>query len=179
VLKILVIDYIASRYGSSNNLNDGGCRFRNAVYNIICTDFRQSLVGTALKGIQVYNNYHDRYSLAAITMASMMAQCSCVEFAILQVQEVVVNNPPSAYLLRSDAALTKHFSSVFGACELVFSILNQRLKSLTDGNVDHVGQLSKISKLKYVWNDQEMKDLLRNLESQASAINLLLAALQM
>jgi hypothetical protein len=36
-----------------------------------------------------------------------------------------------------------------------------------------------MGKIKQVWNDQDMKDLLRNIESQASAINLLLGALQM
>lgn len=112
-------------------------------------------------------------------MASIMAQCSCVEFAIVQVQEVIIENSPSAYLLRSDKALAKHFASVFGACEIVFSILIERLKDLSTGEVDKRGQLSTKTKLKYVWNDQDMKDLLRNLESQASAFNLLLAALQM
>jgi hypothetical protein len=36
-----------------------------------------------------------------------------------------------------------------------------------------------MAKIKQVWNDQAMKDLLQNIESQASAINLLLGALQM
>lgn len=153
--------------------------FYQIVQKSLHTHRVQSLVGTALKGIQAYNTYHGQYSRAAITMASMMAQCSCVEFAILQVQKVVINNRPSADLLAPDAALARHFSSVFGACQMVFSILNERLRSTTGVGVDQYGQPSRMTKLKYVWNDQEMKDLLRNLESQASAINLLLSALQM
>lgn len=108
-----------------------------------------------------------------------MAQCSCVEFALLQVQDVVMHNAQSAYLLRSNSTLMGHFSTVFGTCQLVFSILNQRLKGLVDDKVSQRGEMSTMTKLKYVWNDQEMKDLLRNLESQASAMNLLLSALQM
>jgi hypothetical protein len=109
----------------------------------------------------------------------MTAQCSCVEFALLQVQETIVNNPQSIYRLRSDSALARHFSSVFGACQLVFSILDQRLKALLDNGSNQYGELGTMKKIKQVWNDQEMKDLLRNIESQASAINLLLGALQM
>lgn len=91
----------------------------------------------------------------------------------------MIHNPQSAYRLRSDSALAKHFSSVFGACQLVFSILNQRLKDLVDSGVESHGDMGMKGKAKQVWNDQEMKDLLRNIESQASAINLLLGALQM
>jgi hypothetical protein len=109
----------------------------------------------------------------------MTAQCSCVEFALLQVQEAVLHNPQSADRLRSDSALSRHFSSVFGACQLVFSILDQRLRDLVDTGVDRFGSVGTVAKLKQVWNDREMKDLLRNIESQASAINLLLGALQM
>jgi hypothetical protein len=129
--------------------------------------------------MQTINKYRDLYSRAAITIASMTAQCSCVEFALLQVQEVVIHNPQSAYRLRSDSALANHFSSVFGACELVFSILNQRLRELVDCRVDQHGAVGPMAKIKQVWNDQAMKDLLRNIESQASATNLLLGALQM
>jgi hypothetical protein len=139
----------------------------------------QGLVGTTLKGIQTINTYRDLYSRSAITIASMTAQCSCVEFALLQVQETIVNNPQSIYRLRSDSALARHFSSVFGACQLVFSILDQRLKALLDNGSNQYGELGTMKKIKQVWNDQEMKDLLRNIESQASAINLLLGALQM
>ncbi len=109
----------------------------------------------------------------------MTAQCSCVEFALLQVQDTILNDPQSAFRLRSDSALEKHFSSVFGACQLVFSVLDQRLRDLVDDRLNQHGEMSTMGKIKQVWNDQDMKDLLRNIESQASAINLLLGALQM
>ena len=137
------------------------------------------MVGVALKGIHVINQYCEKYSRAAITIASMTAQCSCVEFALIQVQDVIIQNPQSALRFQADSALGKHFSSVFGACQLVFSILNQKLKELVNARLNAHGSVAVKDKLKQVWNDQEMKDLLRNIESQASAINLLLGALQM
>lgn len=136
-------------------------------------------MGAALKGIQAIDRYCDLFSRAAITIASMTAQCSCVEFALLQVQEVVLRNPQSAYRLQSDSTIANHFSSVFGACEIVFSVLNQNLKELVDTGRDNHGAMGKRARIKQVWRDQEMKDLVRNIESQASAINLLLGALQM
>lgn len=114
-----------ARYGSYNDFDDRSRKFKYLTPKSLCL-LLQSLAGTALKGLQAFNTYHSQYSNAAVTMASMMTQCSCVQFAIRQIQEVVMNNPPSAFLLRSDAALTEHFSSVFGAYELVFSILNER-----------------------------------------------------
>lgn len=73
----------------------------------------------------------------------------------------------------------KHFMCIFGACQLVFSILNQRLEELVDDNIGPYGEMTRMGKIKLLWNDQEMKDLLRNIESQASALCLLLSALQM
>jgi len=48
-----------------------------------------------------------------------------------------------------------------------------------DCGVNQYGTVGPLAKMKQVWDDQEMKDLVRNIESQASAINLLLGALQM
>ncbi len=69
--------------------------------------------------------------------------------------------------------------TVFGACQVVFSILVQRLNKLVDETPGIHGQIAKTARVKQMWNDQEMKDLLRNIESQASAMSLLLSALQM
>lgn len=109
----------------------------------------------------------------------MQSQCSCVEFALLQIQEAINLSPSAVSMLQSDGALTKHFTAVFGACQLVFSILNDRLGDLTSEDLRVMKEASRKAKLKELWEDQEMKDLLRNTESQASALNLLLAALQM
>jgi len=123
--------------------------------------------------------YRGRFSNAAVTIASMSAQCSCIEFVLLQIQDAFIHKPEGAFRLRSDTAFVKHFMSVFGACQLLFSIINQRFGELMDGSVNSHGEMTKTARVKNVWNDSEMKDLLRNLESQACAINLLLSALQM
>lgn len=50
---------------------------------------------------------------------------------------------------------------------------------MVDCGADQYGAMRPLAKFKQVWNDDEMKDLVRNIESQASAINLLLGVLQM
>jgi hypothetical protein len=112
-------------------------------------------------------------------MASMTAHCSCINLSLDEIQDAIIRNPEANFRLRSETTFINHFMSVFGACQVVFSILNEKFTQLADTSVNIYGELTQTAKLKYMWNDGEMKDLLRNLESQASAINLLLSALQM
>jgi predicted RNA methylase len=109
----------------------------------------------------------------------MTAQCDSISFAILQIQHVITHNPEGAFRLRSDTAFASHFVSVFGACRLVFSVINQRFQDMIDNSVNSHGGLLKSALVKYIWNTGEMNELLRHLNSQATAISLLLSALQM
>jgi hypothetical protein len=112
-------------------------------------------------------------------MASMTAHCSCINLSLDEIQDAFIRNSEGIFRLRSETTFINHFMSVFGACQVVFSILNEKFTQLADTSVNAYGELTNTAKFKYMWNDGEMKDLLRNLESQASAINLLLSALQM
>lgn len=109
----------------------------------------------------------------------MQTQCSIIEVALLQIQDVIVNNASRFDQLQSVSVLASNYERNLGACQTVFAVLNQRLDKLHGGLRGHAGKPDWQAKLKFVWNEQESAMLLRNIEGQASAIGLLLNAIQM
>ena len=79
----------------------------------------------------------------------------------------------------NDFGQSPNYERTLGACQVVFAILNERLNKLHTGLRDNRGNPNWQMKLKMVWNEQESAFLLRNVEGQASAISLLLNAIQM
>ena len=139
----------------------------------------QKAVGATLQVLQTCNEYYQKYQSANLQLVCMQTQCSIIELALLQIQDVIVNDSSRFDRLRSVSVLASNYERTLGACQLVFAILNQRLSKLHGGLRENVGKPNWQVKLKVVWNEQESAMLLRNIEGQASAISLLLNAIQM
>ena len=109
----------------------------------------------------------------------MQTQCSIIELALLQIQDVIVHDSARFERLRSVSVLASNYERTLGACQIVFAILKERLHKLNSHLHDNCGKPDWQLKVKIVWNDQESAMLLKNIEGQASAISLLLNAIQM
>lgn len=66
-----------------------------------------------------------------------------------------------------------------GACQITFQLLIDKLTKLVDVAVNEEGQVNKLSKVKMMWNDQEMRELLSNIQGQSSALQLLISAIHL
>ena len=109
----------------------------------------------------------------------MQTQCSIIEVALLQIQDVIVRDSARFERLRSVSVLVSNYDRTLGACQIVFAILKERLNKLNSHLRDNCGKPNWQLKLKVVWNDQQSAMLLKNIEGQASAISLLLNAIEM
>ena len=109
----------------------------------------------------------------------MQTQRSIVELALLQIQDVVLRDSARFERLRSVSVLASNYERTLGACQVVFAILKERLNKLNSHLHNNCGKPDWQLKVKVVWNDQESAILLKNIEGQASAISLLLNAIQM
>lgn len=138
----------------------------------------QALVSTGIKSLQVYKQFHSLYTSADLTVVSLRTQCSCIDFALLEIQDLLVEDPRTTDRLTSEGRLGKNFDFVLGACHLTFSLLNEQLGTLVVVAQNEYGQMRTRDKLKSMWNSQEMKDLRNNVQGQAMAVNLLLTTLQ-
>ena len=141
--------------------------------------FEQKIVGTTLQVIQTCNEYYRKYQSANLQLVCMQTQCSTIAVALLQIQDLIVHDSSSFERLRSVSVLASNYERTLGACQVVFAILNERLNKLNSELRDHCGKPNWQVKVKVIWNEQESAMLLRSIEGQASAISLLLNAIQM
>ena len=115
-------------------------------------DPAQALVGTALKVLKTFNDLKSQYKSAELKIASMKAQCACVELGLFQVQSIIVENLDSSLRLRTDPTVARTFDSVFGAYHLAFMLLNERLMAIVEDERNESEELNKAAKMKNVWN---------------------------
>ena len=129
--------------------------------------------------VQTCNEYYQKYKAVDLQLVCMQTQCSIIEMALLQIQDVIVHDSARFECLQSVSVLASSYERTLGACQIVFAILKERLHKLNSHLYDNCGKPDWQLKLKAVWNDQESAMLLKNIEGQASAISLLLNAIQM
>ena len=129
--------------------------------------------------VQTCNEYYQKYQAVNLQLVCMQTQCSIIEVALLQIQDVIMNDSARFERLRSVSVLASNYERTLGACQVVFAILKERLNKLNNHFRNNCGKPNWQLKLKVVWNDQESAMLLKNIEGQASAISLLLNAIQM
>ena len=129
--------------------------------------------------VQTCNEYYQKYKAVDLQLVCMQTQCSIIEVALLQIQDVIVHDAARSERLRSVPVLVSNYERTLGACQVVFAILNERLNNLNSHLHSTCGKVNWQLKVQVVWNDQESAMLLKNIEGQASAISLLLNAIQM
>ena len=129
--------------------------------------------------MQTCNEYYQKYKAVDLQLVCMQTQCSIIEVALLQIQDVIIHDSARFERLRSVSVLASNYERTLGACQIVFAILKERLHKLNSHLYANCGKPDWQLKVKIVWNDQETAMLLKNIEGQASAISLLLNAIQM
>ena len=142
-------------------------------------------IAQAVQGIQKIQSYFSKYQLADLTIVATRIECSTIRVALPQIQTLLahsdsVNALGKKQRATDDPALFafEEYEAVLGACSTTFAVLNERLVELDMYGVDQDGKSSSKSKLKALWNDDEMNLLRQNIRGQATAINLLLSAFQ-
>ena len=138
----------------------------------------QGLVGGCLQALQAYTGFQSSYGAIELTIASMKTQCSCMGIVLSEIRNLLNHDKNRISRFHQGTQLREQFDFVLGACLVVFAILREKLDRLIGNDEPSERRFSVMEKVKLVWNQQEMKDLLQNIQGQAFAVNLLLSALQ-
>ena len=131
-----------------------------------------------MQALQTYTGFQSSYGAIELTIASMKTQCSCMGIVLSEIRYLLTHDESKISYLQLGTHLREQFDFVLGACLVVFAILREKLDRLIGDEKPVRRHISMMEKLKLVWNQQEMKDLLQNIQGQAFAVNLLLSALQ-
>ncbi|OAP58341.1 hypothetical protein AYL99_07431 [Fonsecaea erecta] len=135
--------------------------------------------GKALAGI--YEKYHD----AQRCVFMMQTECTVLAAALSQLQMhfSTVSRSAAGAMDRYPDFVVEAIDLALVGCTLTLSVLSKEIENLTtadSGNnnpLDKAARLARGKKIKYVWKEDTMNELLEQLRGQSAALNLLLRAL--
>ncbi|MCJ1402608.1 hypothetical protein MMC11_005828 [Xylographa trunciseda] len=135
-----------------------------------------SLVMTCASIVKAAQDVRGRYKAATLTISSIAAECVAVSTALSLLQNLSISGNGSV-----DADVVNTLETVVIGCTLTISVLHEYiLELITDNNVlKSADAKSKWrTKVKFLWNEVEMKELLLQLRGHQSSITLLLTVLR-
>jgi hypothetical protein len=139
-----------------------------------------SLVLSTTKVVKQCNDFRSKYKIASITLPAIATECHTICIALSQIEALFDRDPNgTSARLNSKAHLRLVFENALTGCAIVVSIIDDEVEKLMKSAQDDVsGQPSRMARVKYVWNEDTMKELLQQARGQQTAIQTLLAALQ-
>jgi hypothetical protein len=140
-------------------------------------------VTTSVTTAQKISDYVSRYKIAEIQIVAMKAECSAVLTALLELQNIIIQNdilqrPTGGPENRTLAYVQADYRGILEQCFIIFALLNERLEKLNVQQLNKMGQSKAKGKIRAIWFGDSMMTLRDNIKGQVSAINLLLAAFQ-
>lgn len=123
-----------------------------------------------------------KYKSAEMTMASIASECATVNVALAQLQVVITGGDLISQKARQGGEdVLRSVDAVTLGCSITFSVIERRLADAVreDGVESDLSSsgVSRKDKVKFVWNSEEVQDLLGQLRGYKSSLTLLLGVL--
>jgi hypothetical protein len=133
-----------------------------------------TLVFASVKVVRGLCDLQERYKRAGAMIASISSECMVLHIALSQIQKLALTG--SFFdRLASQPELKDSFELALLSCTQTFSALEEEIHELSpksEQEDDH------FLRLKYLWNEETMREILLQLRSQQNAISVLLTAIQ-
>lgn len=128
------------------------------------------------------NDFAGSYKNATTTLASICIECRLIHVALCKIQGLVYQS--SSVLtarLSSEKSLRDAFDSALTGCRMTVAAVDVEIRKLIDSEaVSHSGkpEISFRRKLRYVWKEDLMQNLLDQTRGQMASIQFLISLLQ-
>lgn len=109
---------------------------------------------------------------------SICSESTVISASLSQIQSLLLQKQELADLWRSQAELPMVLDVALTGCMVIFSCIDAELQRIVPRESDP-GQILWRSKVRMMWNEQKLNELLGALRGQQTAINLLIQLLQM
>ena len=137
-----------------------------------------TVTGACLATAKALNGLLGIYKDAQKTIVAICSETSIISASLVQIQSLLIRDA-QALTSRFDCRdeLKATFDTALTGCMVIFSCLDdevQKLASYANGS-----ETSWVTKAKYLWKEDTMKEYLQQLRGQQTAIMLLIQLLQM
>jgi hypothetical protein len=134
-----------------------------------------ALRGTCLKTAISLEGLRSKYQTASLTIAALCSESTLISAALTQMQTLLLQNGR----VQSRLDLLQTFDTSLTACMVIFSCLEQEIQKLSPGASPPQAKFSWRTKVRYLWNEDTMKEYLSLIRGQQSSLSFLIQLLQM
>ena len=141
------------------------------------TSATASLVFTIVKAGNDLATVLGEYQNAPRHVLLMSTECTVLAAGLSQVQMLFSSGKITSHARDLPSSLLETLNLSLVGCTLVLSVLTKEIDNLTAGNASDDTTIKKSKRIRYLWNEGTMKDLLDQLRGQSAALEFLLKAL--
>ncbi|CAN9399095.1 unnamed protein product [Alternaria alternata] len=130
---------------------------------------------TCVAAAKELNEIHVAWKRAPVTVSSLCSQLKLTSASLSQIQSLLLNDTD---VLQAKPALVETLDTTLTSCLVLSACLEKYMLKITKGVLEN-SRLDWKAKFKTLWNEDEVKELQRQLHQQHAAISTLVGLLQM
>lgn len=139
-----------------------------------------SITTTCIHIAKDLSDLREKFKDAQMMISAICSESTVISASLAHIQTIVLSNPDALTTqLQFRPELEGAFDTALTGCMMVFSVLQDEVQSLTSSSKSASKDIGWSIKAKYLWKEENMKDLLQQLRGQQTALTLLIQALQM
>ncbi|RTE81530.1 hypothetical protein BHE90_003933 [Fusarium euwallaceae] len=134
-----------------------------------------ALTGTCLKTSKKLSDLAGNYEDVPVVIAMICSESTLISIALSELQMKILRRDDLSQAWASRTDVLMAFETALTGCMIVFSCLEAETRQLQSQNLFSMGVWAKI---KFMWNQDRLKDLLNALRGQQTSIGFLLKILE-
>ena len=136
------------------------------------------LTAICVQTAKALNDIKGKFQNAGLTIAAICTETTIVSASLARIQSSVLGNPDGlSEKLGARPDLEATLDHALIGCYVVFDVLQTEVQKLTESAQSSAVDLSFRAKLRYLWNESTMQDILTQIRGLQTALTLLLQLL--
>ena len=120
----------------------------------------------------------EKYKDTPVVLASICSESTVISASLAQIQSLLLQRQDLADVWKSRTELPVVLDQALTGCMVIFSCLEDEIQRVTSG-ASEPSRIRWLSRLRMLWNEAQLNDLLGAIRGQQTAITLLIQLLQM
>ncbi|KAF9889560.1 hypothetical protein FE257_007270 [Aspergillus nanangensis] len=180
VLGLLELETLARRVKVNLSLDVGG-RFRGPPSGLrhIAEHDVAGLTASCVQTAKALHDLKDKFDNANLTISAICTETTLISASMSHIQSYILRNPDSVSdKLLNQPSLESTLDQALTGCYIVFDVLQTEVSKLTESELlESSVNLGWSAKVRYIWNEGTMKDILSQMRGLQTALTLLLQLL--
>ena len=136
------------------------------------------LTATCVQTAKTLSDLKDKFQNASLTISAICTETTIISASLSQIQSLMLGNPDGlSNKLQQRPDLESTLDQSLTGCYIVFDVLQAEVQKLLEFSPPGSSEFGLRTKLRYMWNESTMQDILTQIRGLQTALTLLLQIL--